>query len=110
MDLWNPGRGEEFWHREANQALFPDSFPAHNQLETDPLGNIWVQDYESRYGQAPADRTWSVFGPDGAYLGEIFVPGGLSVQHIGQDHLVGRWTDDLGIEYVDVYWIEKPGG
>jgi len=110
MDVWNPGRGEEYWRRMADDALFPDSFPVHHQLETDPLGNVWVQDYRSMLSVTPVDRVWSVFDAKGAYLGEVVVPGGLTVHDIGETHLMGKWTDDLGIEYVHVYEIEKPLG
>ena len=94
----------------ADETLFPDSFPVHFQLETDPLGNVWVQDYRSMLSVTPVDRVWSVFDSEGAFLGEVVVPAGLTVHDIGETHLTGKWTDDLGIEYVHVYEIQKPVG
>jgi hypothetical protein len=110
MAVMNPRQGVEFWLQRAENALFPDSFPAHYEIKTDALGNVWVQDYRSWVSEARVDRRWSVFDAEGAYQGEVLVPGALEVHDIGERHLVGRWTDELGVEYVHVYEIEKPEG
>jgi hypothetical protein len=110
MASMNPRYGEEFFRRRAEEALFPDSFPAHFDIETDPTGNVWVQDYRSWFTEPRVDREWTVFDSGGAYLGDVVVPAGMEVHDIGNNHLTGRWTDDLGIEYVHVYEIEKPAG
>jgi hypothetical protein len=54
------------------------------------------------------DRVWTVFDPEGRYLGDLTVPAGFNVFEIGPDVIIGRWTDDLDVEYVRLYRIEKP--
>ena len=110
MAEMNPRQGEEFWRNRARDVVFPDSFPMHYEIETDPLGNVWVQDYRSFFSEARMDREWTVFDAEGTYLGEVVVAGGMEVQDITEEYVVGRWTDDLGVEYVHLYRIEKPGG
>ncbi len=110
MATWNPGRGDDVWRRQAEDMQFPDSFPVHYAMETDPLGNLWVQDYRSWISETGMDRAWTVFDGAGTYLGEVVVPSGLNVHDISETHIVGTWTDDLGVEYVHVYRIEKPVG
>jgi hypothetical protein len=110
MAEMNPRQGEEFWRNRARDVLFPDSFPVHYEIETDPRGNVWVQDYRSFFSEARVDREWTVFDAQGAYLGEVVVPGGMEVHDITEDHVIGRWTDDLGVEYVHLYRILRPAG
>lgn len=86
----------------------PDSFPAHFLMETDDAGNLWVQDYRPWGSEDHMDRVWTVFDPEGRYLGDVTVPAGLRVFTIHADRLVGVWYNDLGVEFVHVYAIEKP--
>ena len=98
---------EEFIRRRLEDAVYPDVFPAHFELETDALGNLWVQDYQSWMSEQRTERIWTVFDREGRYLGDVTVPAGLAVYQIGEEHLVGAWTDELGVEFVHVYRIEK---
>ena len=102
------GPREEFLRRRVEEVFFPDAFPAHFDLETDPLGNLWVQDYYSFIFEERVDRVWTVIDPGGRYLGDVTVPAGLAVHDIGEDYVIGAWTDELGVEFVHVYRIEKP--
>ena len=77
-------------------------------METDDDGNLWVQDYRSWVSEAGVDRIWTVFDPEGRYLGDVTVPAGLRVFTIHTDRLIGVHYDDLGVERVRIYAIEKP--
>ena len=50
---------------------------------------------------------WTVFDPEGRALGFIETPEGLTVLEIGADYLLGRVTDDLGVESVQVWGLER---
>ena len=50
---------------------------------------------------------WMVFDADGVALGFIETPDGLSVFEIGADYLLGRVTDDMGVESVQVWGVER---
>ena len=48
-----------------------------------------------------------VFEPDGRYLGVVEVPARLQVFRIGADFVLGMVRDDLGVQYIHRYRIEK---
>jgi len=84
----------------------PETRPAYRDMLVDRDGNLWVA--ESR---APGDegrRSWSVFGPDGRWLGDVAMPPGLRVSEIGTDYVLGRSRDDLEVERVLLYALIKP--
>jgi hypothetical protein len=101
-----PG-SEQILQRMYADAVHPATLPAHYEILVDDAGNLWVQDY--RPFDERVERVWSVFDPDGRFLGDITAPAGFTVHHIGDDFVLGRWTDDLDVEYVLVYRLEKPG-
>jgi hypothetical protein len=86
---------------------FPTTFPAYEALRTDPDGHLWVQSYP-RPGEYGAE--WAVFEPDGEWLGDVRMPEGLEVYEIGRDYVLGRWQDEVGVNYVRLYRLRKPGG
>ena len=50
---------------------------------------------------------WTVFDAEGRALGFIETPDGLTVFEIGADYLLGRVTDYLGVESVQVWGLER---
>lgn len=80
--------------------------PTHTELIFDRLGNLWVENYRHPWEASP--RMWSVFGRDGRWLGDLELPDGLQVYEIGDDYMAGIERDDMGVEYVRVYALEKP--
>lgn len=85
---------------------FATHFPAHYEVRTDALGNLWVQDY--RPFRERVDREWSVFDEPGRYLGQVVMPAGLPIHEIGEDYVLGHWTDELDVEYIVMHRLEKP--
>jgi hypothetical protein len=85
---------------------FAETFPAHFYLETDPAGNLWVQEYASDIGEG---RRWSVFNPDGRYLGDVDMPERFRLFEIGTDYVLGQWRDEDEVEHVRMYPLIKPG-
>ncbi|MGD2069732.1 MAG: hypothetical protein PVI57_13745 [Gemmatimonadota bacterium] len=86
---------------------FPESRPAYGGLLADREGNLWVSEW------APFPRVpgrWTVFGPDGRWLGEVEMPPGFQPTDIGDDWLVGVQRDEMDVEYVLVFPLVKPGG
>jgi 6-bladed beta-propeller len=99
-------RNEAFMNRYFAAAQFPERFPAHFEMEMDAEGDLWVQDYRSFTRRV--DRSWAVFDRDGRFLGEVVVPAGVTVHEIGDDYVLGVWTDELDVEYVVMYDLIKP--
>ena len=89
---------------EASKELPPhrDRLPFFDRLLVAEDGNLWLRQY-----QAPGDSIpmWSVIGNSGRWLGDVQVPIGLDVYQISPDFLLGRSTDELGVESVRLFAI-----
>lgn len=102
-----PAENDRF--RQAHERMlaqmpFPERKSAFQALQIDARGNAWVQ----RHAAPGADTPWDVFDPEGRLLGSVTLPGGLKVLQIGDDFIVGAWKDDLDVQHVRVYRLEKP--
>ncbi len=85
----------------------PEAFPAFDRVLADALGFLWVEDYRLPGEQAPA---WTVFDPTGRVLGLVELPPDLTIFEIGEDYVLGRVSDDLGIEYVQLWPLDRSDG
>lgn len=97
---------ERRWLREsfATQRV-ADFFPAHGSgILIDTEGNVWVAHSE---GPRATSRTWSVFGSDGRFLGEVLVPGSFRITDIGAAEVLGVWTDEYDVPSVRVFELLK---
>lgn len=83
-----------------------EQFPAFRMLLTDPLDHLWVREATLPGIDRPAPL-WTVFDPEGRALGFIETPEGLTLLEIGADYLLGRVTDDMGLESVQVWGLER---
>jgi hypothetical protein len=83
----------------------PSQAPMFSSLLLDGEDNLWVQDYPSP--GAPA-VLWTVFDPRGGMLGRVALPPTFRPTDIGADYVLGVWTDDLDVERIHVYSLEKP--
>jgi hypothetical protein len=101
LQRMNP-RAKAFW----TPIPLPDQLPAYEQLILDRAGNLWIAEY------LVLDETplWQVFAPDGHWLGSVETPPGGRVSEIGHDYVLGTWKDEMGVETVRMYALEKPGG
>jgi hypothetical protein len=70
----------------------------------DAIGNLWAAEYV-RYPDPPT--VWTVFAMDGELLGEVHMPHGFQPLHIGKDWMIGVGRDELDVEYVRLYRIER---
>jgi hypothetical protein len=82
----------------------PATRPAYGGIRADPEGNLWVAAY-APYPTVP--RSWSVFDPQGRWLGEVEMPSRFYPWDFGEGGLLGVETDDLGVEYVVLYSLNK---
>ena len=134
---WEPGvvpkrTREEYraWRKAAFKGPVPDfvdrilrnepiaeTFPAFKQFLLSPDGHLWVEEYptevddlvgiwERRYS---ASRSrWTVFDPQGRWLGSVLMPKGLRITEIGSDYVLGIWKDELDVSFVHLHRIVKP--
>jgi hypothetical protein len=73
-------------------------------LLVDSEGYLWIA-----AGRRPADlvATWSVFDPDGEWLGDIPLAAGLEPLEIGADYLLVRLKDELDVESVHLIDLRR---
>ncbi len=95
------------------EAPVPDYMPAFGRfgfVSTRPVilvdngHNTWVLDYH--FGE-DAPESWAVFDPNGTYLGTMMFPIGFTPLDVGNDQILGVWQDQMDVQYVRVYGLEK---
>ncbi len=79
-------------------------FPAFSALQSDPLGYLWVQEYKF---PEQDENVWTVFDVDGRVQGFAETPRDFDVFEIGEDYLLGSTTDDLGVERVELWSLDR---
>ena len=85
---------------------FPETFPAFAEATADLVGHLWVREYEIP-GEGGADPVWTVFDPGGRVLGFVETPAGLDIYEIGEDYILGLATDELGVEFIQMWSLER---
>ena len=86
-----------------------EAFPAFSRVLSDAIGNLWVREYDFPREERPAPL-WTVFDPEGRVLGFVETPKGLRIGQIGEDYILGHFRDELEVEYVQVWALERSGG
>ena len=88
-------------------AVGPDGYFV---TEGDSYSNVWARQekYGADAGVAGADMyEFFIFGADGWHLGVVELPTNLEVYQIGADFLLAKMRDELDVDYVHLYGIEK---
>lgn len=83
---------------------FPETLPAFDRFVVDSDGNLWVEEYRLPGDDKPR---WTVFDREGQMLGVVEAPERFRIYEIGTDFVLGRWTDELDIEHIRLYRLEK---
>ena len=78
------------------------------EIMTDAVDHLWVREYDLP-GEERAAPLWTVFDPEGHVLGFVETPAGLTIFEIGEDYIVGHSFDELDIEYVQVWPLDRSG-
>jgi hypothetical protein len=99
--------------RTAGELSVAETMPAFRWIAVDSEDNLWVEEWK---GVGLDQGRFSVFDPDGAWLGYVDIPDGLpelriaydmQLMEIGSDYLLGVWIDEFGVEQVRLHRIEK---
>ena len=83
-----------------------ENIPAFASVRVDRLNHLWVEEYEPPDRERPGSL-WTVFDPEGRVLGFVETPDGLSIFEIGEDYVLGRSWDELDVEHVQVWPLER---
>ena len=65
---------------------------------------LWVEGYRLPYA---SHTTWHVFDPTGEWLGSLHPPNGLRVLQVGRDYVLGWYRDELDVQHVVVYPLDR---
>lgn len=82
----------------------PETLPAFDDLTVSRDGHLWVQDYR-KPGEPPPP--WSVFAPDGRWLGDVQLPERFDPMWIDEEVVAGVWEDELEVEHLRAYYIHR---
>lgn len=113
---WRTARfrgAEEFTQRardvlSSNATPYPETLLAYDRILADEGDHLWVRHYRPPW--EGAGRSWSVFDPEGRWLGVVANPAGFELLQVGADFVVGVMHDELDVQRVRVYRLHKGGG
>jgi hypothetical protein len=97
--------------------VFPENHPAFDQIYIDRTEHTWVRHPHSRYRsdyrfssiRLPHQWTLDVFSPAGEWLTTLKLPQSLEMNEIGEDYILGVWKDEMDVEYVRMYSLDRGG-
>lgn len=92
--------------QEAMANSIPDRRPAYSGILVDPLGFLWVQSYIRSLVAAGPRRSY-IFDPEGQWLGTVELPDNFNLYQVGEDYVLGRYRDDLGVETIQVLNLDR---
>lgn len=109
-----PFQDAEVRRRIVDMMEYPAVLPAHYRLLVDAEGLLWIE-----RGDAPRDplpqvadpypdaTTWDVFTVQGRWLATLSFPPRFDPLQIGDDYVVGVHHDELGVERIHEYALER---
>ncbi len=82
----------------------PEVWPGFERLLVDTEGWTWAQLY---HYDPSRSNTWVVFDPEGRAQGTVETPPRLDVHFIGEDFILGVVRDELNVQFVREYALER---
>jgi hypothetical protein len=89
------------------RAPYPARKPAYGRFLVDGTGALWVA---APLNPPEPPTEWTVFAPDGAWLGTMKTPAQFRVDEIGSDYLLGVMGAANGQERVQRYALARGAG
>jgi hypothetical protein len=91
-----------------------ETYPAFEGIRLDRAGELWVEESRRPGDDGRPDVTastrpvWQVFDRQGFLIGRVEAPAGLQITDSGPDYILGVAKDDLDVERVRLYRVERP--
>ena len=89
------------------EATFAETLPVFSRAFVDADQRLWVAEFPWPSESAPPSE-WSVFSPDGAWLGDVSAPPGARLLHARGDAVLAVWRDASDVQYVQVHRLVTP--
>ena len=106
--------GEQIAVREQiHAAPVPTQLSDFWQFLVDARGFVWIKPYDpvknafALGGKVGQGGRWTILAPDGGPAGSIEMPPEIEPTFIGDSTIVGVGRDEFGVEYVQVYALER---
>ena len=104
-----PPSQQEDHRRDYRSVPVAEHFPAFTSIMIDKLDHLWIREYDLPREERPAPL-WTVFDPEGHVLGFVETPAELwMVYEIGEDYILGHSMDELGVESIQVWPLDRSG-
>jgi hypothetical protein len=91
---------------------FADSLPAYSAILLDDTDHLWVEEFRwlMRDQRPPGagPTLWSVFTPEGTWLGDVEVPSGFILHAVTSNRALGFAVDDFGVKSIHAYELTGP--
>ncbi|MCY4572162.1 MAG: hypothetical protein OXF01_05115, partial [Gemmatimonadetes bacterium] len=82
--------------------------PFFSELRVDDAGRLWVADYvPPRVLLVPDTTWWTVFDQDALPLARVATGRSDNILELGEDHILLRETDEMDVQRVAMYRIER---
>ena len=94
--------------RRYQSAPVAEYLPAFASVMADALHHLWVEEFEPP-GEEQPGVLWTIFDPGGRVLGFVETPEDLEIYEIGEDYILGRTRDELDVEYVQLWSLDRAG-
>lgn len=78
--------------------------PAYGQAMVDAAGRLWVSGWHHVF--EPPDR-WSIVDLESGSRSVLEVPPDFEVLWADQEWVLGKWVDELGVEYIQLYAYQE---
>lgn len=91
-----------------NAVPVAERIPVFTSVVADALDHLWIEEYEVP-GEEREGVLWTVVDPGGRVLGFVETPEALEIYEIGDDFILGRVRDELDVEYIQVWPLERSG-
>lgn len=97
------------WLRDKGNRDYPasDKLPAYTQLVVDSQDNLWVRTFHPPYDPSPTQ--WLVFDGD-EQMSIVETPRKFVIHEVGDDYVLGVYWDELDVERVRLYNLNKNDG
>jgi hypothetical protein len=105
LDLFQLDEQKTQIRRLLTEWTYPRTPPQFDRLVIDKVGGIWLRHFQI---DARRDATWSVLDTARGWLGDITLPASVVIKEIGDHYILAVRIDDLGVEHIMQYAIEKP--
>ena len=105
-----PGEIEEYQaekRREWQSTPVAEHMPVFSAVKADALNYLWVEVYQLPGEERPGSL-WTVVDPEGRGLGYVELPAeGQWIYEIGEDYVLVRSWDELDVERVQLWSLER---